>query len=123
MDEGPVRLTGEEGWVASELVGTPTGAVEVNGNTASYEGNQPGLDFDLHTVANGIKENIELADMSAPHSFTYELTATAGLMPVQNEDGSIDFQNDEEETIFTLPAPVSRTRFDGDRFSWIQSSS
>ena len=24
MDEGPVRLSNEEGWVASELVGTPT---------------------------------------------------------------------------------------------------
>ncbi len=106
MDEGPVRLTSEEGWVASELVGTPTEAVEVNGNTASYEGVQPGLDFDLHTVSDGIKEDIELADPSAPHAFSYELSAVAGLAPVENEDGSVDFQNEEEETIITLPAPV-----------------
>jgi RHS repeat-associated protein len=106
MDEGPVRLSSEEGWVASELVGTPTEAVEVNGNTASYEGTQPGLDFNLHTVSDGIKEDIELADSSAPHSFTYELSAAAGLIPVENEDGSIDFRNEEEETVVTLPAPV-----------------
>ena len=106
MDEGPVRLSSEEGWVASELVGTPTEAVEVNGNTASYEGTQPGLGFDLHTVADGVKEDIELTDASAPHSFTYELSAAAGLTPTQNEDGSIDFRNEEEETVVTLPAPV-----------------
>jgi RHS repeat-associated protein len=106
MDEGSVRLTSEEGWVASELVGTPTEAVEVNGNTASYEGTQPGLEFNLHTVSDGIKEDIELADPSASHAFSYELSAAAGLAPVQNEDGSIDFRNEEEETVVTLPAPV-----------------
>jgi RHS repeat-associated protein len=106
MDEGPVRLSSEEGWVASELVGTPTEAVEVNGNTASYEGTQAGLGFDLHTVSDGVKEDIELADASAPHSFTYELSAAAGLTPTQNEDGSIDFRNEDGETVVTLPAPV-----------------
>lgn len=106
MDEGPVRLSNEEGWVASELVGTPTEAVEVNGNTASYEGTQPGLEFDLHTVSDGIKEDIELADSSAPRTFSYELSAAAGLAPVENEDGSIEFQNEEEETVVTLPTPV-----------------
>ena len=106
MDEGPVRLSNEEGWVASELVGTPTETVEVNGNTASYEGTQPGLEFDLHTVSDGIKEDIDLADPSAPHTFSYELSAAAGLTPVENEDGSIDFRNEEKEIVVTLPAPV-----------------
>lgn len=106
MDEGPVRLSSEEGWVASELVGTPTETVEVSGNTASYEGTQPGLGFDLHTVSDGVKEDIELADATAPHSFTYELSAAAGLSPTQNEDGSIDFRNEDGEAVVTLPAPV-----------------
>jgi RHS repeat-associated protein len=106
MDEGPVRLSSEEGWVSSQLTGTSTEAVEVNGNTASYEGTQPGLEFDLHTVPDGVKEDIELADAAAPHSFTYELSAAAGLTPSQNEDGSIDFRNEGGETVITLPAPV-----------------
>jgi hypothetical protein len=78
MDEGPVRLASQEGWVASQLIGTPTETVEVSGNTASYEGTQPGVDFDLHTVPNGIKEDI-------------------GLAPIQNEDGSIEFRNDDKK--------------------------
>jgi RHS repeat-associated protein len=106
MDEGPVRLASEEGWVSSQLTGTPTETVEVSGNTASYEGTQPGLEFDLHTVPDGVKEDIELADASAPHSFAYELSAAAGLTPTQNEDGSIDFRDEEEEAVVTLPAPV-----------------
>ena len=106
MDEGPVRIKSEEGWVASELVGTPTETVEVSGNSATYEGAQEGLAFALHTVPDGIKEDIELADASAPQTFTYELSAATGLTPVENNDGSIDFRNGEEETAFTLPAPV-----------------
>ena len=68
-----------------------------------------GLDFDLHTVSDGIKEDIELTDPSAPHTFSYELSAAAGLTPIENEDGSIDFRNEEEEVVVTLPAPVTGT--------------
>jgi RHS repeat-associated protein len=106
MDEGPVRLTSEEGWVSSQLTGTPTETVEVSGNTASYEGAQGDVEFDLQTVADGIKEDIELADPSSPHVFTYELSAAAGLVPSKEEDGSIVFRNDEGEAVVTLPAPV-----------------
>jgi hypothetical protein len=106
MGEGPVRLSNEQGWVASQLTGTPTEAVEVTGNTANYEGAQAGLDFALHTVPNGLKEDIELASPSVPRIFSSELSAAAGLSPIENEDGSIDFQSEEEETVVTLPAPV-----------------
>lgn len=106
MDKGPVRLSSEEGWVASQLTGTATEAVEVEGNSASYEATQPGTSFDLHTLADGIKENIELADASQPNSFTFDLEASNGLTPSTNEDGSIDFDNEAEETIVSLPAPV-----------------
>jgi RHS repeat-associated protein len=106
MDEGPVRLANEEGWVSSQLTGTPTETVEVSGNTASYEGAQGDLEFDLQTVADGVKEDIELADPSSPHVFTYELSAAAGLVPSKEEDGSIVFRNDEGEAVVTLPTPV-----------------
>jgi RHS repeat-associated protein len=106
MDKGPVRLSSDEGWVASQLTGTATEAVEVQGNSASYEATQPGTSFDLHTLADGLKENIELADASQPNSFTFDLEASDGLTPSTNEDGSIDFDNEAEEMIVTLPAPV-----------------
>jgi RHS repeat-associated protein len=106
MDEGPVRLASEEGWVTSQLTGTPTETVEVSGNSASYEGAQGNLEFDLQTVADGIKEDIELADPSSPHVFTYELSAAEGLTPGKEEDGSIVFRNDEDKAVVTLPAPT-----------------
>jgi RHS repeat-associated protein len=106
MDKGPVRLVSEEGWVASQLTGTATEAVEIEGNSASYEATQPGTSFDLHTLADGIKENIELIDLSQPNSFTFDLEASDGLTPSLNDDGSFDFNNEVEETVVTLPAPV-----------------
>ena len=37
LGTGPVRITTEGGWVESELLGTETEAVDVEGNSAVYE--------------------------------------------------------------------------------------
>ncbi|HEY0491948.1 MAG TPA: hypothetical protein VGD57_00580, partial [Candidatus Dormibacteraeota bacterium] len=105
-DEGPVRLSTSEGWLASELVGIGTEAVSLEGNSASYEATHPGLTFDFSSLPNGLKENIELADASQPHTLTYNLSASDGLTPSLTEDGGIEFQNAKEETVVSLPAPV-----------------
>lgn len=106
LDEGPVRITTAEGWVASELLGTATNAVEVEGSSADYESSRPGLDFELASLSNGLKEDIELANASQPSRFTFHLSASSELTPVLQEDGSIDFQNEADEAIVSLPAPV-----------------
>lgn len=106
IDEGPVRLSTPEGWVASELVGIGTEAFSAEGASASYEATHPGITFDFSSLSNGLKESIELADASQPRAFTYILDASDGLTPSLTEDGGIEFQNADEEAVVSLPAPV-----------------
>lgn len=106
LAEGPVRLSTKEGWVASELLGHETEAVELDGNTASYETSQDGLAFDFSGLANGLKENIEIADASQSSTFNFDLSASSGLTPSLTEEGAIEFRNASGELIASLPAPV-----------------
>jgi len=102
----PIRISDGDGWVSQQLLGMQTRAVKAEGNIASYETVNPGTSFDFTTLANGVKEDIEIADLSQPSTFRYELNASDGLMPTKAEDGSIEFRDENGQVVVTLPAPV-----------------
>jgi RHS repeat-associated protein len=106
LDKGAVRVSTEDGWVSSELLGTDTEAAEVEGNSASYGAEAGGLDFEMSSLANGVKEDIVLGDASQPRKYAYLLRASSGLTPEQAEDGSIAFIDDEGQVALVLPAPT-----------------
>ncbi len=106
LDAGAVRVSTDDGWISSELLGADTQAAEVEENSASYEAGQGNLEFELSSLANGLKEDILLADSSQPSKFSYLLRSSAGLTPQRAEDGSIVFLDDEGKRIFVLPAPI-----------------
>lgn len=105
MGSGPVRITLGEQWVTTELRGPSTEQVEVEGDTASYE-TQSGESFDFSGLANGLKEDIEVADISQPSTLSFDLDASVGLTPELNEEGGIDFKDPDKKAIVTLPAPM-----------------
>ncbi len=106
VDADPIRLSVGDEWVASQLVGTSAEAVELEGKTASYEATQAEVSFDITGLANGIKENIEIADLSQPTTYSFDLSASAGLTPTLEEDGAIYFRDEEGKAVVVLPAPV-----------------
>jgi RHS repeat-associated protein len=106
LGEEPVRLSTEGQWVSAELLGPDTTEAQLEGGTASYESAAAGTSFELSGLANGLKEEIEIADASAPASFSFELAASDGLTPELVADGSIEFRDAEGEGVVTLPAPV-----------------
>jgi hypothetical protein len=106
IDSGATRFMVGEEWISTQLIGPNTGAVQLEGKTASYETPSGGLSFDYMGLANGLKEEIEIADASQPSCFTFNLDASAGLTPTLNEEGAIEFRNASEELIAILPAPT-----------------
>lgn len=106
LGSAPVRLSTEGQWVSYRLLGQASETVEAEGNTATYEAATPGTTFDLTSLANGLKEEIEIADASAPHSFSFDLAASGGLTPTLTEEGSIEFQGSEGKNDFVLPVPL-----------------
>jgi RHS repeat-associated protein len=106
LGAAPVRVSAGEQWVSARLLGQPSGPAQAEGDTASYEGAIPGTTFEDTSLANGVKESIELADASAPDEYDFELGAAPGLSPQLEEDGSIVFRGGSEEAFATLPAPT-----------------
>ncbi len=106
MGSGAVRLTEDGQWVSYRLLGQASEAAEVEGNSASYEASTPGTEFDLASLATGVKEQIELSNPAQPSSFDFELDASQGLTPSLEPDGSLQFHDEEGQLFSTLPAPV-----------------
>ncbi|HEY2334762.1 MAG TPA: RHS repeat-associated core domain-containing protein [Solirubrobacterales bacterium] len=106
IDSGRARFAIGEEWISTQLVGPSTEAVQLEGKIASYESPSGNLSFDYTGLANGLKEDIEIADASQPSSFTFDLDTSTGLTPSLSEEGDIEFRNASEELIATLPAPT-----------------
>jgi RHS repeat-associated protein len=105
LGEGPVRLSQEGQWVSSELLGPEAEPVQLDGETASYESAEGGTTFEFSNLANGLKEEIELADPSQPSTFHYALDASEGVTP-ELVGRAVEFHDATGQLVATLPPPV-----------------
>lgn len=106
LDSGAVRLSVGDAWVSERPLGIGTDSAELDGEAAVYEAENPGVSFEFEGLANGLKENIVLADASAPSTLYFLLEASAGLTPQLTEGGAIEFRDEAGELVTQLPAPV-----------------
>ncbi|HUC00781.1 MAG TPA: LamG-like jellyroll fold domain-containing protein [Solirubrobacterales bacterium] len=102
---GPVRLATDDAWVAATLLGAPSAPVDLEDGTASYELPNPEASIELSSLPNGLKEDIEIASASAPSTFHFELTASAGVTPTLTNGGAIEFHDQDDDLVATLPSP------------------
>ena len=106
IDAKPVRFEVGDEWVESQLQRKDLEGAELEGGAATYEGEGSAPSFEFTGLSNGLKEEIELSGPGQATTYTYELSASDGLKPVLNEDGSIKFRDSEDKTVVLLPAPV-----------------
>jgi RHS repeat-associated protein len=106
MGNGPVRLSLEDQWLSYRLLGSQTDQAEVEGETATYDSADGDLSFELHSLANGLKEEIVLNDSSQPNRYTFALDFSDGLTPAIAADGSIRIEDSNGNLFATLPAPT-----------------
>jgi RHS repeat-associated protein len=102
----PVHLSMGDRWIAFQLLGQSLEAAKLEEGAASYESPDGETGFEFSSLANGLKEEIEIAGPSAPSSFEFELSASAGLAPSLAEDGSLQFRDGEGLIVASAPAPV-----------------
>lgn len=106
MGTEPVRIAEGDHWVAYELRGEISEPAEARENTAIYESADSRTSFELTSSADGVKEEIVIADSSQPSTFNFDLGVSSGLTPTLTKDGSIKFLDQNEHPVFTVPAPV-----------------
>jgi RHS repeat-associated protein len=104
LGTGPVRLSVDGEWISTELLGESSQAAQLEDNEASY-GLAGGPSIDYASVPNGIKETIEIDGSDQPSSFKFALDTSAGLHPVLSDEGAIEFRDQNDQVIATLPAP------------------
>ncbi|WP_033706514.1 DNRLRE domain-containing protein, partial [Bacillus mycoides] len=93
-----MSANGEKG----EVKPSPVNATHEN-NTVWYKGIFPNIDLKSTTFNENVKEDFVLREYTGHHIFTFALETD--LTPTIQEDGSIDFQNEKKEKVFTLPKP------------------
>lgn len=103
---GPARLSFGEEWISARLLGETSDPVQLEDGQATYSAADPGTSFDFTAIANGLKEDIELADPSQTRIFHFEIDASSGLSPVLAKDGSIEFRAEDQKVVSVLPAPL-----------------
>ena len=106
IDSEPVRFEVGDQWVESQLQRKDLEGAELEGGTATYEGEGNAPSFEFAGLSNGLKEEIELSGPSQASTFSYELSASDGLTPSLVEDGSVRFEDSEGTAVVVLPAPV-----------------
>jgi len=106
LGAGAVRLSTDDQWVSYRLLGSETKVAQVEDDTATYEGSEPGTTFELGEAPQGVKEEIVLADPSQPSSFHFALDASDGLVPQLADDGSVRFLDESDRVAATIPAPT-----------------
>jgi hypothetical protein len=109
----PVRLAMDAGWVSSTLIGANSESAQLEGAVATYEAASPGTSFELTSISNGVKENIELAGPSEPRIFRFILNASPGVKPGLTEQGGVEFRNQVGDVVAEMPAPTLRDSSQG----------
>ncbi|MFL5341633.1 MAG: DNRLRE domain-containing protein, partial [Gemmataceae bacterium] len=105
MGDGAVRLSEGGEWLSYRLLGQESEAAEVEGAAASYDAGN-GSSFELHSLADGLKEEITLDNPLAPKLYRFDLDFSSGLKPSLEEEGSIMVKDSEGNLFATLPAPT-----------------
>jgi RHS repeat-associated protein len=105
VGEGAVRVSSEGQWVSYRYLRAETKAAEVDGAVATYEGEGAEPSFELKSLSNGVKESIVLGDASQPTDYAFELEAASGVTPTLAEDGSLVFNDTDEEVVARMPRP------------------
>ncbi len=106
MGDGVVRLSEDDQWVSSKLLGMQADLELVSKNAAAYAVGDGSTTFELTSTMSGVKEKIVLEDPSQPSSFAFHLDASTGLVPDLAADGSISFRDGDGKVFATLPAPT-----------------
>jgi RHS repeat-associated protein len=107
LDQAPTTVSVGDQWVSQMPIAIGVSSAAVSQGVASYEAAGGTAELQYSGLANGLKENIVLADSSAPSTYHFRLDASQGVTPALAEDGSIEFRGAEGDVVAEIPAPVT----------------
>ena len=100
----PVRFAVTSGYLEFSLIGA-VGKGSVFDDTATYRKVLPGVDINYRAQNEGVKETLTLGSLLSPHSFSYLLQMSPGLLAQANSSRGIDFVDPNGMVQFSFAAP------------------
>jgi RHS repeat-associated protein len=105
LDRAPVRVTQGSYWAAFALEGAAAASASADGATARYADAFPGVSAEYTAEPDMVKESLVLASAAAPSSFTYQVSASAGLSATKTAKGGIEFRDGQGTLRMAFAAP------------------
>jgi len=106
LASGPVRVERGGRSIAMRLRGDDVPAA-VEGASATFAGVADGVTARWTSQAQQLKEDLVLADASAPSSYTFDVSLSGGLGLREGADGSVEAVGPNGGVAFTLAAPFA----------------
>jgi len=88
------------------LEGAASSPAVVKGSTATYDNALPGVGLSYAVTNTALKETMTLANASAPSSFTFDVTTSAGTSLRANKAGGVDVLNEAGTVAYVLDPPT-----------------
>jgi RHS repeat-associated protein len=105
LNQAPAKVAVDGDWVSEMPIGIRVASADVEQGIASYDASGAS-ELQFSGLPNGLKENVVLADASAPSTYSFRVDASRGVAPSLNRNGSIVFADGEGNVVFVMPAPV-----------------
>jgi len=100
----PIKFETDDAWLTMKMSGSDDIAPDVNDDTAVVDVSKT-ASVEYQAQNTGLKETINLdSPPSAPLSYRYTLTVSAGITPALDASGDIAFRDGAGQTKFVIPA-------------------
>jgi hypothetical protein len=106
LDDAPIRLSADAGWVAFQLTGSQA-AGTVAGSTATFAEALPGVTAAWTVRAGALKEDLVLRDAQATTRFAFDVTASPGLALRETRAGGVAVIDAKGGRAFAFAAPFA----------------
>jgi RHS repeat-associated protein len=103
---GPVRVQDGASSIGFVLIGA-NGSRSTAADTATYSGAMSGVDVSYQALSDGLKETLQLDSATAPATYTFAVTPSAGLRVRGAADGGVNIVDAAGRGVFRIPAPVA----------------
>ncbi len=100
-----VVLSAGSKWVSFGLEGVSAQG-SIRGDTETFKSARLGLAVSYQSLNSGLKETLTLAGPASPHSFTYHLSESAGLIASLDGSGAVTVVDGLGRTVFLIAPPL-----------------
>jgi YD repeat-containing protein len=117
LSSAPVTIGPSAQQLSFALQGA-SAASTTSGSTSTYAGALPGVDMSYSTSSESVRETLTLASASAPTTYKYDLSLSAGLKASLSPSGGVAIDDAQGKLVYWLAAPTVSDSSSAEHLPW-----